>query len=53
MQHLIGKEVEVVTTEIIYRGTLIEIGETDIHLQSESGWIVVPLEKVLDIREVD
>ena len=53
MQHLIRKKVEVITSETTYRGILIEISETEINLQGENGWIVVPAEKVLDIREVD
>lgn len=53
MQHLIRKEVEVITSETTYKGILIEISETEINLQGENGWIVVPAGKVLDIREVD
>ena len=53
MQHLIRKEVEVITFETIYRGILIEVGEAEIHLQGENGWITVPTFKVLDIREVE
>ena len=51
MHELIGKEVEVRTADISYKGILIEIGETEVHLQAETGWIVVPVEKVVDIRE--
>lgn len=50
MHELTGKEVEVITADMTYRGILVEIGEQDIHLQTENGWIVVPLEKVMDIR---
>jgi len=53
MQELIGKEVEVITAEITYRGVLIEIGESEIQLQSQYGWIVVPVDKVADIRAVE
>ncbi|MCK5506105.1 MAG: hypothetical protein ABFR82_02720 [Nitrospirota bacterium] len=52
MHDLIGKEVEVRTAEISYKGTLVEIGETEIHLRAETGWIVVPVEKVVDIQAV-
>ena len=52
MFELIGKEVEVHTADISYKGTLFEIGEKDIHLQAETGWIVVPVEKVVDIKLV-
>lgn len=53
MQHLIHKNVEVITGDITYEGILIEVGERDVQLQGRSGWIVVPLERILDIREVD
>ncbi|NOZ69393.1 MAG: hypothetical protein GXP46_09165 [Deferribacteres bacterium] len=53
MQELTGKEVEVRTMDISYRGILVEIGERDIHhLQAETGWIVVPVEKVVEIKAV-
>jgi len=50
MQELIGKEVEVITADIVYRGILVEIGETEIYLQAEEGWIEVPVERVMDVR---
>jgi hypothetical protein len=52
MQELTGKEVEVTTLETVYRGILVEIGEVDVHLQSETGWIVIPVEKIVDIKAV-
>ncbi|MGE5299966.1 MAG: hypothetical protein ACM3MB_03255 [Acidobacteriota bacterium] len=51
MIELIGKVVEVGTAETIYTGKLIEVNEEDVYLESESGWIVVPVEKVGFIRE--
>jgi hypothetical protein len=53
MQELIGKTVEVITADISYRGLLIEIGETEIYLQAEEGWVVVPVERVVDIRAAE
>ncbi len=53
MQEFIGKEVEVTTVETVYRGTLIEISENEIMLQSQSGWIAVSMNKVTDVRAVD
>ncbi|MBI4849391.1 MAG: hypothetical protein HY808_12595 [Nitrospirae bacterium] len=50
IQELIGKKVEVITGDVTYRGTLVEIGETEIYLQAEEGWIVVPVDKVVDVR---
>ncbi len=52
MQELVGKKVEIKTVDILYRGVLIEIGEKYIHLQAETGWIIVPVKKVVDIKAV-
>jgi len=53
MQELVGREVEVSTMETIYTGTLVEIGETEIYLQSQLGWISIPIEKIADVKAVD
>lgn len=52
MQELIGKKVEVKTIETLYRGILVEIGETEVHLQTESGWLVVGVDRIVDIKAV-
>jgi hypothetical protein len=51
MIKLVGKIVEVEADEMTYTGRLIEIGEDEVHLESESGWIVIPVEKIAFIRE--
>ncbi len=51
MQELTGKEVEVVTFETVYRGILVEIGESEVYLQSDIGWLAVPVEKIVEIKE--
>ncbi|UCD34074.1 MAG: hypothetical protein JSU90_07165 [Nitrospiraceae bacterium] len=53
MENLTGKKVEVRTAETVYRGVLIEMGEREVHLRSDTGWIVIPLEKIVDIGAVD
>jgi len=53
MQELTGSEVEVITFETVYRGILIEVGSGEVHLQSEAGWIVVPVEKIVDIKAAE
>jgi len=53
MIELINKEVEVKTPDIIYRGVLVEVGANDVHLRSESGWIVVPMDKIVGIEAVE
>jgi hypothetical protein len=51
VRDLIGKIVEVGTVETLYYGKLIEINENEVHLETESGWIVVPLDRVAFVRE--
>ncbi len=51
MIELIGKIVEVETSEITYTGKLIEVGEDEVYLESEGGWITVPIDKIAFIRE--
>jgi len=48
---LIGKIVEVGTAETLYIGKLIEINDNEVHLESESGWLVIPIETVAFVRE--
>jgi hypothetical protein len=50
---LIGKLVIVETAETMYTGKLIEVGEDEVHLESELGWVVIPMERVTSIREKD
>ncbi len=53
MMDLIGKIVEVGTGETVYTGKLVEINEEEVYLESELGWVVVPVQKVAFIREKD
>ena len=53
MQHLTGREVIVLTSETTYRGKLVELGEHELYLQADDGWIVVPVEKIADIQEAE
>lgn len=52
MQDLVRKEVEVNAADIIYRGILVQIGETKVHLQTETGWIVIPVDRIVDIKAI-
>jgi hypothetical protein len=49
--NLVGKIVDVETPDIIYTGKLIEISEGEVHIESESGWIVIPADRIVLIRE--
>jgi sporulation protein YlmC with PRC-barrel domain len=53
VDNLIGKQVVVETEETTYTGKLVEMGEEEVHLESESGWIVIPVDRVASIREKD
>jgi hypothetical protein len=47
---LLGKHVEVSANQITYHGTLVEVSETDVFLQGDSGWVVIPVDQVISIR---
>ena len=51
MIDLIGKFVIIETAETMYTGRLIEVGEEEVHLESEMGWVVIPMQRVTSIRE--
>jgi hypothetical protein len=51
MLELFGKTVYVDTMETTYSGKLIEVGEEEVHLESESGWLVIPVSRITNIRE--
>ncbi len=51
MIDLVGRIVEVGTVEATYTGKLVEINEYEVHLESEMGWVVVPVERVMYVRE--
>ena len=38
------------TDEMLYEGKLVEIGEDEVHLESELGWVVIPMQRVTSIR---
>jgi ribosome maturation factor RimP len=49
--NLIGKMVVVETNETTYSGKLVEIGEEEVYLESEMGWVVIPVDKIASIVE--
>ncbi|MCM8762674.1 MAG: hypothetical protein NC929_05110 [Candidatus Omnitrophica bacterium] len=51
IEDLIGKNVTVSTIETTYSGKLVEIGDEYVHLESELGWIVIPVSKVTNVME--
>ena len=44
MHEMIGTIVVVEANEITYTGKLIEIGEEEVHIEADLGWIVIPVD---------
>ncbi len=53
MRDMIGKKVEVRSADMTYKGVLVEIGEKEIYLISDNGWIVIPVEGVAEIKAAE
>ena len=51
MQNLVGKTVVVDTFETTYTGRLVEVGDQEVYLQSDTGWMVIPIDRVTNIKE--
>ena len=50
VQSMLKKEVEVISNGMSYTGVLIEVSDSDVHLQGSLQWISLPLSSVTDIR---
>jgi len=52
MIDLMGKLVVVSAEDgITYTGKLVEMGEEEVHLEAETGWIVIPTDRITSIIE--
>ncbi len=51
MKDLTGRMVEVGTAGIVYEGKLVEAGESEVLLESETGWVSIPMDRIVFIRE--
>ncbi len=52
MIDLIGKTVVVSSVDgITYTGRLVEIGEEEVHIESEMGWVMIPVDRIASITE--
>ena len=47
---MIGKEVVVIANGVEYRGVLIEVTDTEVHLKGTLQWIALPASSVSQIR---
>ncbi len=50
IQTMIGKEVEVIANGMTYRGVLIEVSDTEVHLKSTMQWMSLPASSVSSIK---
>ncbi len=50
IQSMIGKEVEVIANGMSYRGVLIEVSDTEVHLKSSMQWMSLPASNVSTIK---
>lgn len=49
---LVGKEVEILANNTVYRGKLIEVGIEEVYLKTETRWITLMTSAVNEIREL-
>jgi hypothetical protein len=47
---MIGKEVEVIANGMTYRGVLIEVSDTEVHLKSTMQWMSLPASGVSSVK---
>ncbi len=50
IQEMIGKEVEVIANGVSYRGVLIEVSDTEVHIRTSMQWLALPASSVTSIR---
>jgi hypothetical protein len=50
IQELIGKEVEVIANGMSYRGKLIEVSDTEVHIKSQLQYVSLPASSVTEVR---
>ncbi len=47
---MIGKEVEVMANGTMYKGVLIEVSDTEVHLKGQLQWISLPASSVSQVK---
>ena len=53
IQEMIGKEVEVISNGMSYRGKLIEVSDTEVHIKSQLQYVTLPASSVTAVRLVE
>lgn len=49
VQEMIGKEVEVTSNGMRYRGVLIEVSDVEVHIKSQLQYVSLPASSVTDV----
>ena len=50
IRDMINKEVEVIANGVLYKGVLIEVSDTEVHLRGSMQWIALPASSVSTIK---
>lgn len=50
IMEMIGKEVDVIANGMTYRGVLIEVSDTEVHLKGMLGYVSLPTSGVTEVR---
>ncbi len=50
---MVGKEVEVLANGMSYRGTLIEVSDTEVHIKTTMQWVSLPASSVSEVKLVE
>jgi limonene-1,2-epoxide hydrolase len=50
---MFGKDVEVIANGMSYKGVLIEVSDTEVHLKGTLGYVSLPTSGVTDVRPVE
>jgi hypothetical protein len=52
IQEMLGKEVEVIANGLSYRGMLVEVSDTEVHIKSRLQYVSLPASSVTEVRLV-
>ena len=50
INEMIGKEVEVIANGLLYRGMLVEVSDTEVHIKSRLQYVSLPASSVTEVR---
>jgi len=50
IRELLGKEVEILANGMSYRGTLVEVSDTEVHLKTPMQWVALPASSVGQVK---